>query len=341
MKKTKKVLALLLSTTVMLFSATACGSTAEEKPTGEAAVTEAESTGETETAEAPADGLKVAFVVQDMANESMAYSYRLMEQYAADYGITMSVFDEANDPQKGVDAIGTCIAQKYDAMIVCPSDSAAVVPALMEAKEAGIIIGMFTADLPDESQEYRDFYCGVNDTLAGEAAAQALIDEFPDGCNVVEIGGQSGHAAQIKRSDGFAKGLEGSNINVLASQNCEAWSTEDAMAIMEDFATKYGDQIDAVYCHWDNGATGVINALDNAGIEGVYVIGIDGNSAGYDQVKSGKQGVSLGQSFSNMVIKSFENITAIKNGESFEAVNWIPMDVVTSENVDELPYPEW
>lgn len=286
-------------------------------------------------------GLKVAFVVQDMSNESMAYSYRMMEEYAADYGITMTAFDEANDPQKGVDAIGTCIAQKYDAMIVCPSDSAAVVPALMEAKEAGIIIGMFTADLPEEAQQYRDFYCGVNDTQAGEAAANALIEAFPNGCNVVEIGGQSGHDAQIKRGDGFKKGLEGSNINVLASQNCEAWSTEDAMAIMEDFITKYNDEIDAVFCHWDNGATGVINALDNAGIDDVFVIGIDGNSAGYDQVKSGKQSVSLGQSFSNMVIKSFENINAAKNGEGFEAVNWIPMDVVTSDNVEELPYPEW
>ena len=45
-------------------------------------------------------------------------------------------------------------------------------------------------------------------TMAGEQAAQAIIDAFPDGCNVVEIGGQSGHDAQVKRSDGFKAGLE-------------------------------------------------------------------------------------------------------------------------------------
>lgn len=48
------------------------------------------------------------------------------------------------------------------------------------------------------------------------------------------------------------------------------------MAIMEDFIVKYGDKIDAVFCHWDNGATGVINALENANMDGVYIVAVDG-----------------------------------------------------------------
>lgn len=341
----KKIVCCMLAA-MTIMSMTACGA-AGANEAKESVATETQSSegeqgeGNAQAKETSGDKIKVAFVVQDMSNESMAYSYRMMEELAGDYNIEVTSFNEANDPQKGVEAIGTCIAQDYDAMIVCPSDSAAVVPALMEAKEAGIIIGMFTADLPEEAQQFRDFYCGVNDTQAGEQAAQALIEAFPDGCNVVEIGGQSGHDAQIKRGDGFKKGIEGSNINVLATQNCETWSTENAMAIMEDMITKYGEDIDAVFCHWDNGATGVLNALDNAGIEGIYVIGIDGNSTGYDQVKSGKQKVSLGQSFKNMVIQSYENIAKATNGEAYEELNWIPLDVVTSENVDELPYPEW
>lgn len=306
-----------------------------------AETTEKAETAETTGAASTTGEVKVAFVVQDLSNESMAYSYRIMQQYAGDYGFSITAFDEANDPQKGVDAIGTCIAQGYDAIIVTPSDPSAIVPALMEAKEAGVIVGLFTSDLAVENQQFRDFFCGVNDTQAGETAAKALIDGFPEGCNVVEIGGQSGHDAQIKRGDGFAKGLEGSNINILATQNCEAWATEDAMSIMEDFITKYGNEIDAVFCHWDNGATGCINALQSAGMADVYVIGVDGCSAGYDQVIAGTQAVCIGQSFSNIVLKSYDCIKAAMNGETYEAVNWIPLDVVTADNVKELPYPEW
>lgn len=283
----------------------------------------------------------LGWIVQDMANESQSYACRIAEAQAEEMGIDFTYYDQAGDAQKATDAINNCIAQGVDVIIINPADPQAVVPALMEAKEAGIIVGLFSSDLAEEVQEYRDFFCGTNDTMAGEQAAQAIIDAFPDGCNVVEIGGQSGHDAQVKRSDGFAKGLEGSNINVLASQNCDAWATEDCLAIMEDFIVKYGDQIDAVFCHWDNGATGVIKALENANIEGVYVVAVDGCAAGYDQVKAGTQAVCIGQSFNNMVATSLECAQAAVNGEDFEVLNWIPLDTVTAENVDSLPYPEW
>lgn len=342
----KKIVALLL-TLVMVLSLAACTSDTPSSNTTETTANSGNSTEDTstdksnDTGESVADEVKVAFIGQDLSNPSMAYALTVMEENASKYGFTVTGFDEANDSQNGVDAVGTCIAQGYKAILVNPSDPSAIVPALKEAKAAGIIIGMFSSDLAEENQQYRDFFCGTNDTEAGQDAASAIIKKFPDGCNVVEIGGQSGHDAQVKRNDGFTKGLEGSKVNVLASQNCDAWATDDAMAIMEDFITKYGDQIDAVFCHWDNGATGVINALANAGIEGVYIVAIDGCSTGFDQVKAGAQSVSIGQSFSNMVLKSFDCIQSAMKGTSYEKINWIPLDTISADNVNDLPYPEW
>lgn len=342
----KKIIVLLLAL-AMVFSLTACksdttGSTGTNTAENTVTPTIAASTDKSNDTKASTTGeVKVAFIAQDLSNPSMAYALSVMKEDASKYGYTVTGFDEANDSQKGVDAVGTCIAQGYKAILVNPSDPSAIAPALKEAKDAGIIVGMFSSDLSEENQQYRDFFCGTNDTEAGQDAAAAIIKQFPDGCNVVEIGGQSGHDAQVKRADGFTKGLEGSNINVLASQNCDAWATDDAMAIMEDFITKYGNQIDAVFCHWDNGATGVINALANAGIEGVYIVAIDGCSTGFDQVKAGTQSVSIGQSFSNMVLKSFDCIQAAMNGTDYEKINWIPLDTITSDNVNELPYPKW
>lgn len=331
----KKIVALMLAL-LMLVSLAACGAKAEpaqEAPAQQQAAAPVE--------EAPAEAIKVGWIVQDMANESQSYACRIAVEKAAEMGLDLTYYDQGGDAQKAADAVATCIAQGVDAIIINPVDPKAIVPSLMEAKDAGIIVGLFSSDLAPESQQYREFFCGTNDTMAGEQAAEAIIANFPDGCNVVEIGGQSGHDAQVKRSDGFAAGLEGSNITVLDAQNCDAWATEDCMAIMEDFIVKYGDSIDAVFCHWDNGATGVINALANAGIEGTYVVAVDGCSSGYDQVKAGTQAVCIGQSFSNMVVKSLENVIAAVNGESYEEINWIPLDTVTAENVESLPYPEW
>ena len=42
-----------------------------------------------------------------------------------------------------------------------------------------------------------------------------------------------------------------------------------------------------------------------------------------------------------MAIKSLECAKAMLEGKPFEAVNFIPLDVVTKDNIDTFPYPEW
>jgi len=131
-------------------------------------------------------------------------------------------------------------------------------------------------------------------------------------------------------------------VTVLDSKDCEQWSSADSMAIMEDFIVKYGDQIQAVYCHWDVGATGCIEALKNAGMTDVYVIGVDGCSVGYDQVREGTQALCIGQSFSQMTQDAFTCIQKLKAGETLESdVVWTALDVVTADTIDSFPYPEW
>jgi len=341
---TKKILVLLLALMMVVgvFACSPVTAPATEEPAAEAAATETtEAAADATEAPAAEATYKAAFIAQSLINESQAYAWKQFQQYCGEYGFEMTAFDGQGDIQNDVKAVSTCIAQGYDVIFINPNDINAIVPSLMEAKEAGIIVGMFSSDLTEENWAYRDFFCGVNDTMAGQTAAQAFIDHFPDGATIVEIGGQAGHDAQIKRHDGFMEGLQGSNITVLDTQNCSAWVTADCMSIMEDFVVKYGDQIQGVFCHWDNGATGVIEALKNTDLNDVYLVAVDGCRAGYDQVKAGTQAVCIGQSFTNMAIKSLECAKTMLEGGTVEQINYIPLDVVTKDNVDTLPYPEW
>ena len=334
----KKVLALVLALAIVIGGIVGCASPSPS-PAAQAPAAPAESAG----SEAPAASgtQKAAFITQALSNESQAYAWKQFQQYCGEYGFEMTVFEGQNDVQNEAKAVSTCIAQGYKAIFINPSDINAIVPSLMEAKEAGLIVGMFSSDIAEEHWDYRDFFCGVDDTMAGETAGQAFKDAFPNGATIVEVGGQAGHDAQIKRHDGFMKAIEGSNITMLDSQNCTGWVTADAMAITEDFIVKYGDKIQGVFCHWDNGATGVIEALKNANMTDVFVVGVDGCRAGFDQVKAGTQAVSIGQSFTNMAIQSLKNARAAIDGQPFEKINFIPLDVVTPKTVETLPYPEW
>jgi len=287
--------------------------------------------------------VKAAFIVSNMANESQAFSAKQFLKFGAQYGFDMYTFDAKGDTQAESQIVTNCIAQKFKVIFLNPNDINAIVPSLIKAKQAGLIVGMFSSDLAPANQQYRDFYAGVNDTMAGQQAAQAFIKHFPNGAKIVEIGGQAGHDAQIKRHDGFNgdKGIKGSNIQVLDYQACQQWSTDQAQTIMENDIVKYGKEIQGVFVHWDNGATGVIQAAKAAGLTGLYIVGVDGNRAGYYQVKSGDQAVSIAQDFVVMTKKDLELAKAVVAGQKVDPINYVPLTVVDKETIASFDPPEW
>jgi len=284
---------------------------------------------------------KAAFVTQAMSNESQAFSWREFQRLAPEFGFEMTLFAGENEPAVEFDGVMTAIANGYDAIFVNPSSIEGIIPALQQAKDAGLVVGMFSSVLPYEHREVMSFFVGSDDFLGGVQAGEFVSANFPDGANFVEVGGQAGHSAANDRHSGFQAGIA-DNIIMLDSQFAPTgWNTHEALAIMEDFIVRFGDQIDIVWCHWDNGATGVIDALQNAGMTDVFVIGVDGNRTGYAQVRNGTQALSVGQSFTNMATESLRNARIILEGGEVPVDNWIPLDMVTIETIDSFVEPDW
>jgi ABC-type sugar transport system substrate-binding protein len=284
---------------------------------------------------------KAVFVISNMANESQAFAAKQFLKYGADYGFDVQTFDAKGDTQAESQIVTNAIAQKFKAIFVNPNDINAIIPSLMKAKAAGIVVGMFSSDLPPAAQKYRDFFAGVNDTMAGQQAAAAFIKHFPNGAKIVEIGGQAGHDAQIKRHDGFNGAIKGTKIENIDYKACTQWATAEALTIMENMIVKHGKEIQGVFVHWDNGATGVIQAAKAANMTGLYIVGVDGNRAGFVQVQKGEQAVSIAQDFTAMAKKELELAKAVLDGKKVQAVNWIPLAVIDKDSVKTFEPPEW
>ena len=233
-----KLLSILVLIAVML---SACGSA----PTA----TEAPATGGNNT---------LVFIPGSASNPSQAFGFKMFQKHASEYNFDVSMLDGKADVAEQTKAINNAVAQGADVIIVNPNDAKAIVPAMKAAQDAGVVVGIFMAAAqPGDST----FYVAVDDKQAGGVVVQGILDLFPDGATGVEIGGQAGHPAAIDRHDGFTAALaDHPEIKVLDYQNPQAWDAAQAQAIAEDMVTKYGDEIQFVFCHWDNGATGVINA---------------------------------------------------------------------------------
>lgn len=68
------------------------------------------------------------------------------------------------------------------------------------------------------------------------------------------------------------------DVKVLAEHNIDYTAFfEDTTSTMQDYASRFGDEIDAVWAPWDEPAQAAINVLQAAGLKNVKVIGIDGH----------------------------------------------------------------
>jgi len=233
------------------------------------------------------------------------------------------------------------IRDGYNIIFCNPSDTTAIIEPLRRAREAGIIVGMISSQLPEGGEDAMDFFVGTDDFAGSMLAGQLVSEAFPNGANFVEVGGPAGTAAQIKRSDGFRVGIAENIVELGARNSSAGWETQEAKAIMEEFLATHGNAIDIVWCHWDDGATGVIEAANAAGRSDLFIIGVGGNKTGFEQVKASTQALSVGQNYTSIVTQALDNARTLLDGGTVPVINIIPMEMVTIDNVNVLPWPEW
>jgi len=280
---------------------------------------------------------RAAFITRNIFDASQYFTWREFERLAPEFGFEVSLFAGEYEPEVEFNGIVTAISEGYDAIFINPSYAEAVLTALSRAREVGIIIGMFENDLPPEHHDVRDFFIGTDYFEAAKLAGRFVVENFPYGANFVEVGGYAEHNLTGELHYGFREGIAEAYppITEIGSQNAPTgWSTIEAFALMRDFITRLGESIDIVFTHWDEGASGVIGALEMSDVEGVYVIGIGGSRAGFEQVRESSQWLTVGKNYTEMVALSLENARTLLDGETVSEIYIIPMELITLDTID-------
>jgi len=291
---------------------------------------------------------KLMFIAQ-MNNPSQAFSWKMYQKNADKYGFNVINIDNKNDAQQQTAAINSAVAQKVAAIAINPIDAAGYVPATKAAMAGGTVVCLSMVPAADNAQDGSTCAVSVDDVLGGNTAATAILNAFPNGATGVEIGGQAGHVAANNRHTGFTEGIKGKNIEVLDYKNPKAWGASQAQDIATDMITKYGDKIKFIFTHWDNGATGVINALKAANQSGnapwtndVMIIGVDGNKVGFQQVESWPNYSSIAQNAETITSKVMEESKKFLDKDaSAVKENIIPFDIINKETIKNFTAPEW
>jgi len=195
-----------------------------------------------------------------------------------------------------VTAMENMIAAGAKTILITPSDSKAIVPAIKKARDKGVLV--IALDSPTDPTEGTDalfatdnYQAGVligqyaKAALAGKPAKIITLDLFP------------GHPVGAQRHNGFMKGFglaapeaKSNELGKAPEVVCMADSFGDqakAQTAMENCLQK-SPEVNLVYTINEPAAAGAYKALKTAGKEkGVVIVSVDGGCQGIKDVGAG------------------------------------------------------
>lgn len=348
----KRLYALLALTLAVLLLSACAGGTGSSTPSAaapSAAPAEPGSAAAPASAgsEVPADAPHVGFVFSDaQADAYHTAHYNEDIRYAKEKGVNLTILDAAGDIDLQIRQIEDMIEMNVDVLMLWALDTNAVVPAVKKAHEAGIPV-IVNVKVSDEGMEYVTCYVGADYYSEGVLAGELTVDYFEknptdDGTvKVVEIAHLPGNLIGQQRGDGFREGIAGSDIEVIESHSAEG-SREKATQLMENYITKYGDDVDVVFIQGDSVAHGAMNAIEAAGKTGeILVVGISLAAESYDRMVNREMYASVLESPLESAHSMIDTAIALANGEEVPETVYIELGPVTWDNVQEIEKPTW
>ena len=133
------------------------------------------------------------------------------------------------------------------------------------------------------------------------------------------------------------------NFEIIYAENVEGWDTAIAMSQMQDVITRFGDDFDFIFCHDDGIYQGVAQAMEAAGISGIYSCGTGCNAAGVAGIRGGYHADVLhsakeeGQLGLQACIDAMDGVLQPGDAAWYKCSS----PVITLENVDEYEGIGW
>lgn len=304
----KKLVAICLSLTLLLLSACSM------QPPGWAKPDKKESL----------EDIKIGLSVSTLNNPFFVSLRDGVVKEVEALGMEVIIVDAQNDSAKQVNDVEDLIQQGVDALLINPTDSAAISTAVQSANNIGIPV--VTLDRSADKGKVEALVASDN-IKGGEMAANYMIKKLGEKTQVIELEGVPGASATRERGKGFHN-VADQKLNVTAKQAADFDRTK-GLTVMENLLQANPD-IKAVFAHNDEMALGAIEAINSSGKE-VMVIGFDGNDDAINAIKSGNMEATVAQQPELIGKLAVDAARDVLQGKSVEKIIAAPLKLVTKE----------
>ena len=196
--------------------------------------------------------------------------------------VELRVAEGTNDPIAQIAAVETFINEGVDAIVLLPTDGAALTEIAIEAMEAGIpVINVdreFSSPFAARTTVLGDNY-GM-----GVSAGTYICEQLGGEGIVAEIAGIDSLPLTQDRSDGFKDALEDCGLQVDARVAADFTVAGGEAAASQLLAAN--PQIDALWNHDDDQGIGVLAAIDAAGRDEFFMMGGAGSRSAMEAIEA-------------------------------------------------------
>ena len=277
------------------------------------------------------DGITLGMSVSTLNNPFFVTLVEGAEAAAEEAGAELIVLDAQDDSATEAANVEDLIAQGVDAILINPTDSAAVVPSVLAANDAGIPV--FTVDRSAEDGDVVSHIASDN-VAGGELAAEFLCESIGGEGAVVELEGIPGTSAARDRGQGFNDYMsnECDGAEIVARQTAN-FNRAEGLTVFENIL-QAEDTIDGVFAHNDEMILGAIEAAEAAGAEDITFVGFDAVDDAVAAVEEGTLAATVAQQPALIGELGVQTAIDYLNGE--DVADSIPVDLqlVTQETLE-------
>lgn len=265
----------------------------------------------------------LAIVVSTLNNPFFVTMKEGAENKAKELGYDLIVLDSQNDPSKELSNVEDLTVRGVKAILINPTDSAAVSNAIRIANRSEIPV--LTLDRGAQRGDVVSHIASDN-VAGGEMAGKFIMEKVGEKAKVIQLEGIAGTSAARERGEGFMNVVNGGSMELLASQPADFDRTK-GLNVMENMLAANPD-VQAVFAQNDEMALGALRAVQASGKD-VMIVGFDGTDDGIAAVKRGKLAATIAQQPELIGAIGVETADKVLKGEQVEKSIPVPLKVVT------------
>lgn len=251
---------------------------------------------------------------------------------ADELGVNLNIQDASDDPSTQNNQLNNAATSGTDVVIVNPTDSDAVIPAVEALNNADIPV--IAVDRSSNGGEIASFIASDN-VAGGQQAADALAAAIEEEGEVLVLQGIAGSSASRDRGQGFTEGIAAYPDITVVAQQTAGFDRTQGLNVATNLLQAHPN-VKAIFAENDEMALGALEALGNRAGEDVFVVGFDGTDDGLRAVEEGRMVATIAQQPAELGAQAVEQARKILDEETPDEEVPVEVVTVTRDNVGEF-----